>query len=244
VVTGAGRGIGRVIAMGLAADGFDVCVGDLDADGADATAKAIRATGAGAMSARLDVRDPGSVAEVFEGVERTLGVASVLVNNAGVTVQKAAADMTLDEWNFVQSVCLTGTFLCAREAASRLIAAGVSGAIVNIASINGMVAPAFHPSPAYAAAKAGVIGLTRALAVEWGRARIRVNAVSPTYVRTEMTAARLADSGYASRILERTPLGRIAEPEDMVGAVRFLASESALMITGQTLAVDGGWTIV
>lgn len=240
VVTGAARGIGRAIAGAFAAAGDVVVVADLDDGAAERTAAAIRAGGGQATAVRLDVRDDASVRTLFERV----GVADVLVNNAGVTVQKEATRLTLEEWDFVQSVNLTGTFLCARAAAVALQRAGRGGSIVNVASINGLVAPAFHPSSAYTAAKAGILGLTRALAVEWAAAGIRVNAICPTYVRTEMTSARLSDPDYAARILERTPLGRIADPSDMTGAVLFLASPASAMVTGQALAVDGGWTIV
>jgi len=244
LVTGAGRGIGRALARAFAGRGARVAVADLDPGSAESAAGAIRAGGGRAVGLAADVRDEASVRSLFDRIESELGPADIVVNNAGVTVQKPAVELTVAEWDFVQSVCLTGTFLCARTAAARWIERGKTGCIVNIASINGVVAPAFHASSAYAAAKAGVIGLTRALAVEWGGSGIRVNAICPTYVKTEMTAARLAEGDYASKIVGRTPLGRIAEPDDMAGAVLFLASPAASMITGQALPVDGGWTIV
>lgn len=243
VITGAGRGIGQVIASALAQAGADIVACDVDGASAEATAEAIRSDGRKALGVQVDVTQEISVAGLVEQALDWSGRLDVLVNNAGVTVQKEAVALTLDEWNRVLGVNLTGVFLCCRCAAPVMVRGG-GGRIVNVASINGQVAPAFHPSSAYSAAKAGVLGLTRALAVEWGKSGIRVNAICPTYVRTDMTEHRLSDPEYLSNIVGRTPLGRVAEPLDMVGAALFLASFASGMVTGHALNVDGGWVIV
>lgn len=243
IVTGAGRGIGQAIAVALAQAGGEVVACDVDGATVEATAEAIRSKGGKALDLRVDVTDELSVAALMERAFAWSGRIDVLVNNAGATVQKEAVVLTLAEWNRVLAVNLTGAFLCCRSAAPVMMRGG-GGSIVNLSSINGQVAPAFHPSSAYTAAKAGILGLTRALAVEWGRDAIRVNAVCPTYVRTEMTAARLADPQYLANIEARTPLGRVAEPEDIAAAVLYLASAASGMVTGHALSVDGGWVIV
>lgn len=243
VVTGAGRGIGRALACALAEAGANVVACDLCQADVEETAERIASRGVEALAAVADVTSEADVERMVQCVNDRFGRLDVLVNNAGTTVQKPATEITLEEWNRVLAVNLTGTFLCSRKAAP-LLARGGNGAIVNIGSINGQVAPALHPSSAYSAAKAGVLGLTRALAVEWATLGVRVNAVCPTYVRTEMTAARLRDPEYAARIENRTPLGRIAEPDDLAGAVVFLASPASGMVTGHALNVDGGWVIV
>lgn len=243
VVTGAGRGIGRALACALAEAGANVVACDLCQADVEETAERIASRGVEALAVVADVTSEADVDRMVQCASDRFGRLDVLVNNAGTTAQKPATEITLEEWNRVLAVNLTGTFLCSRKAAP-LLARGGNGAIVNIASINGQVAPALHPSSAYSAAKAGVLGLTRALAVEWATLGVRVNAVCPTYVRTEMTAARLSDPEYAARIENRTPLGRIAEPDDLAGAVVFLASPASRMVTGHALNVDGGWVIV
>ena len=243
IVTGAGRGIGRAIARALSEAGAGVVVCDIDGVSAEAGAAEIRSAGGVALSARVDVTQENSVADLVEQAARWGGRLDVLVNNAGVTVQRRTEELSLEEWNSVLAVNLTGAFLCSKHAA-RVMSRGDGGSIVNIASIHAQVAPAFHRAAAYAAAKAGLLGLTRALAVEWAPNGIRVNAICPTYVRTEMTRKQLEDPDYLARIVERTPLGRVADPSDIVGSVLYLASAASGMVTGHTLNVDGGWLSV
>jgi NAD(P)-dependent dehydrogenase (short-subunit alcohol dehydrogenase family) len=241
LVTGAGRGIGREAALAFAAADARVVAGDVDAAAAKDTAEAIGAQGGRGLGLALDVADPRSVALGVEEAARFGGDRlDVLVNNAGVNVVKPTDELTLEEWQRVLSVNLTGVFLCS-QAAARLMRRHGGGRILNVASIYGLVGPALHSAAAYAAAKGGVVNLTRALAVEWARDGILVNAVAPTHVRTDMSRARVDDPAWRARMLERTPLGRVLEPADVVGALLFLASPAAGCVTGQVLAIDGGW---
>jgi len=241
LVTGAGRGIGRATAEAFANAGARVIVADVDEASAKSVADGIAATGGQACAIGLDV---GSAISVETGIAQAArfggGRLDVLINNAGVNVVKATDAITLEEWERVVRVNLTGVFLCS-QAAARVMRGHGGGRIVNVASIYGLVGPALHAASPYAATKSGVVGLTRALAIEWAADGIRVNAFAPTHVRTEMTRARVDDEEYRARLLARTPLGRVLEPDDVVGALLFLASPAADSITGHVLAVDGGW---
>jgi NAD(P)-dependent dehydrogenase (short-subunit alcohol dehydrogenase family) len=169
------------------------------------------------------------------------GSVDVLVNNAGTALRKAAVQLPLEDWDKVVAVNMTGVFLCARAAARHMIAAGQGGAIVNMASIMGFSGGGLYPNISYQTTKGAVVNMTRALAVEWAPNGIRVNAVAPTYVRTRFIAPLLAQPELMARIEAMTPLGRIAEPEEVAAAILFLASPAASMITGHTLPVDGGF---
>ena len=241
LVTGAGRGIGRVIALGFAEAGAQVVAGDIDGPAAESVAKEIAARGGKAVGLTLDVTSQPSVAEAVAKAEAFGGGRiDVLINNAGINVLKPSDAITPEEWNRVMAVNLTGVFLCA-QATARVMRRHGGGRIINIASIFGLVGPVLHSATPYATTKGGVISMTRALAVEWARDGIRVTAIAPTYVRTEMTRARVEDPDHRALILGRTPLQRVLEPEDLVGSLLFLASPASEYVTGHVLAVDAGW---
>jgi NAD(P)-dependent dehydrogenase (short-subunit alcohol dehydrogenase family) len=241
LVTGAGRGIGRDLALALGDARAHVAVADVDRAGAADTAKAIAARGGRALGVTMDVTRAESVAAAMTEVEAFgEGRLDVLVNNAGVNVLKPTDAVTAEEWNRVFAVNVTGVFLCSQHAA-RVMRGHDGGRIINIASIFGLVGPVLHAATPYAASKGAVVSLTRALAIEWARDGIRVNAIAPTYVRTDMTRARVEDPDHRSLMLERTPLRRILEPDDLVGALLFLASPASEFVTGHVLAVDAGW---
>ncbi len=235
VVTGGQRGIGRAIADALSGAGASVAVLDLavDAEG--------RHPGSGELRIAADIADEDAVERAFDKVRATFGPVDILVNNAGINVIRPASEFSLQDWNRVISVNLTGQFLCARRAGRDMIAAGKGGRIVNIASVLGHLGPSMHTAVAYSAAKAGLIGMTRALAVEWATLGILVNAVCPGMTETELTRGRLASKEYTDRILARVPMRRISSPQDIADAVLFLVSPGAQMITGHSLNVDGGW---
>jgi NAD(P)-dependent dehydrogenase (short-subunit alcohol dehydrogenase family) len=230
-VTGGASGIGAACAELLAAAGATVVV--LDREPSPALPP-------GAEAIALDVTDESAVDAAMAEVAERHGQIDVLVANAGIAIRRPATELSLADWRKVVDVNLTGVFLCARSAARHMIAAG-GGSIVTIASVLGVVGGGVYPNISYQAAKGGVINLTRALALEWAEHGIRVNAVAPTYVRTPLTAGLVADAGVLRQIEARTPLGRLAEPEEVADAVLFLAGRGSAMVTGHVLAVDGGY---
>lgn len=240
LVTGAARGLGFAFAESLAAEGAKVALADLKAENVLAAAAAISACQGHAIGLACDVVDPVSAEKAVQETVGAFGRIDGLVNNAGVNQVAASEEADLSGWLRVIEVNLVGAYVMSRSVGPAMIANG-NGSIVNIASIHAHVAPAFHPASAYATSKAGLLGLTRALAVEWGKHSIRVNALAPGFVRTEMTRGRLDEPDYRARVLERTPLRAIIEPTDLTGAVHYLLSDASRLVTGQSLAVDGGW---
>ncbi|MGD0997208.1 MAG: 3-oxoacyl-[acyl-carrier-protein] reductase [Thermoleophilia bacterium] len=236
LVTGAGRGIGREIALTLAAAGAAVAVNDYAGeDVCRAVATEIAAMGTGALTVMGDVGDEQSVAEIVDRVEAELGPLSIVVNNAGITRDNVAMLMSPDEFDGVIRTHLRGTFLVSKAAARKMLRRR-EGSIINISSVVGRRGNAGQAN--YAAAKAGIIGLTKSLAKELGPRTIRVNAVAPGYIDTAMTQALAAEVRQA--IVDATPLRSIGRPSDVANAVLFLASPLSRYITGCTLPVDGG----
>lgn len=232
VVTGGSRGIGASVTARLARAGARVAVLDRSvADGAPADQPFVL----------CDVADEASVEAAFAEVDRVLGPVDLLVNAAGLTVRSTALQFRAADFAHVVGVNLTGTFLCAREAAKRMRERG--GAIVNLASVMGFSGGLF-PNAAYQASKGGVVNLTRALAVEWAPLGIRVNAVAPTYVETDLTRGLLADAAAMARVVDTMPMRRLATLDEVADAVLFLGSLASAMTTGHTLPVDGGFLAV
>jgi NAD(P)-dependent dehydrogenase (short-subunit alcohol dehydrogenase family) len=240
VVTGAGRGIGRAIALGLAEAGAMVCVAEIDGETGAAVADEIHGKGGKADHFVSDVGDEGSVEALFKSVADRHGGPQILVNNAGTAIRQPSLTVSMTDWETVMRVNMTGAFMCARTAARYMIAKG-GGRIVNMASIMGMSGGGLYPNISYQTSKGAVINMTRALALEWAKSGIRVNAVAPTWVRTDFIKGLLSKPDLVAQIEAMTPLGRLAEPEDIVGAVLYLASRASAMVTGHTLAVDGGY---
>ncbi len=239
LVTGGGRGIGRATAAALAAAGAKVAVCDMDGAAA-AAAAAIAEAGYAAEAHVMDVTDEAQVVTVVEAVAEGNGRLDVLINNAGTSLRQPAEELSLENWNKVVAVNMTGVFLCAREAGKRMLAQG-SGNIVNLASKWGMVAGPFYGNLSYHATKGAVVMMTRALASEWGP-RIRVNAIGPTFVRTPLTAHLFNDPQIREGVEQFMPLNRMAETDDMIGGILYLASDASSMVTGEILMIDGGWT--
>jgi NAD(P)-dependent dehydrogenase (short-subunit alcohol dehydrogenase family) len=234
VVTGGQRGIGRTIASGLRAAGATVAVLDLLQDVKDAEKTGISAY-------HCDVADEASVEHALASVAARHGRIEILVNNAGINVLGPAVSYPTATWQRIIDINLTGAFFCARRVGAELIKAGNGGRIINIASVMGHIAPSVHSAVAYSAAKAGMLGLTRALAVEWAKHLITVNAICPGMILTDLTASRMNDETYELGMRRRIPSGQFGSPQDLVGAAIYLASPAANLVTGHALNVDGGW---
>jgi NAD(P)-dependent dehydrogenase (short-subunit alcohol dehydrogenase family) len=239
VITGGGSGIGRGTALGMARAGAVIHVLDRNAEAAEETAALVRKAGGEAASHFVDVGDEAAIDRAMAGIAEK-GAIDILVNNAGMALRKPSVDLPLADWDAVLKVNLTGVFLCARAAARHMIA-NKKGAIVNLASIMGLSGGGLYPNISYQATKGAVVNLTRALAVEWAPFGVRVNAVAPTWVRTDFIKPLTDDPGLLARMNAMTPLGRIAEVEEVVGGIVYLASPAASMVTGHTLAIDGGF---
>ena len=240
LVTGAARGIGRALSLGLAQAGAHVAVLDLPhmAEEAQGVRKDIEALGRTCRTYTLDVRDIPSVQPAVDRIAADFGALDILINNAGTRIQKPALEVTEDEWDLVVDTNLKGLFFCAQAAARHMVPRG-SGRIINLASQLGLVATPGRP--AYCASKGGVINLTRALALEWIRHGVTVNAIGPGPTDTGRGAPE-PDLAEAQRVIEaRMPLGRRMQPEELVGAAIYLASPAAAAITGHTMIVDGGY---
>ncbi len=240
LVTGAASGIGETVAHGFAREGASLAVADRDAKGAERVAEAVRRAGGRAHAFEVDVTDPKGVAAFVEAAGRRLGRLDVLVNSAGVREIAPVLELSLEEWNRVMGVNITGTFLCSQAFARAVLGKGGKGAIVNLASTLGVVAAPNRA--AYTASKHAVVGLTKEMAMELADKGIRVNAVGPGVIRTPLTERYFQDAESAQRIKDLHSLGRWGEPEEVAKAILFLASEEASFCVGTILIVDGGWT--
>ncbi len=239
VVTGASRGIGAAIAVALAEAGADL-VGISRRAGDGATADAVRALGRSYTSVAADLATREGITAAVAAIDRLGEAVDILVNNAGIAERNPAEDHTDEQWDAVLAVDLTAPFLLAREIGTRMLARG-RGRIVFLSSMN-----AFQGGRnvvGYAAAKAGVGGLVRALANEWADRGVGVNAIAPGYVETELTLGRDGDPERVAALTPRMPAGRWATPRDLAGAAVFLSSDAAAYIHGVTLPVDGGWLV-
>lgn len=243
VVTGAGAGIGRGIALGLAGHGADVLACDIDADGLDETVVAVEGLGRRGYGVRCDVGDDAQITGLFAEVDRAFGRIDILVNNVGHGARAKPEELALPDWDYVLRTGVTASLRCSQEAGRRMIAAGRGGSIINISSIAGASALG-RGNLAHSANKGALNQLTRELAVEWAKHGIRVNAILPCQVLTEGFQVWLDspafDPGLMERFLQGIPMGRLALAEDMVGPAVFLASDAAAMVTGALLGVDGG----
>ena len=240
IVTGGGGGLGSLAARAFAAAGADVVLVGRTAEQLRATEDAVRGTGRGAAAIVADVTRSADVNRMVEEAVVAFGRVDILLNNAGVTSPKTALELTDDDWHRIMDTSATGAFYCARAVAPVMMRQR-EGCIISVGSI--LSARGMAQRTAYSAAKAAVVNLTRALALELGPHGIRVNAIAPTVIVTDLNRelVRTQPQLYQA-VLDRTPLGRLGEPEDIAGALVFLASPAARFITGQTLFVDGGYT--
>jgi 3-oxoacyl-[acyl-carrier protein] reductase len=235
LITGAAQGIGRAIALGMAKEGADVCIADVNAENAEATAEEVRTSGVKSTAISLDVSNPDGVTRAFSSFMEEFGTLDILVNNAGITRDGLLLRMKEEDWESVINVNLKGTFLCCREAV-KIMSRQRSGKIINISSVVAFIG---NPGQAnYSSSKAGVIGLTKTIAKEYASRGIRVNAIAPGFIQTSMTEA-LSDS-VKEEMIQAIPLSHFGTPDDVTNAVIFLASGESDYITGQVLHVNGG----
>ena len=239
LVTGASRGIGRGLAKALAAAGATVAVAARDLEALQQLAAEIAAAGGEALPVRLDVRDLDQINGAVDQLVARYGRVDILVNNAGLGANHPALAVSEADWDEMMAVNLKGLFFCC-QAAGRIMLAQEHGRIVNMSSQAGVVGIRDHA--VYSASKGAVNQLTRVLALEWSASGVTVNAVAPTFIYTPGTADRLDQPDYLQGVLQRLPIGRVGTIDDVSGAVIYLASPAAAMVTGHILLVDGGWT--
>lgn len=239
IVTGAGRGLGRTMARALASAGADIVAAARTRAEIESLAAEIEATGRRAKAITCDVTSESSCRELVEGAVEAFGRVDILVNNAGINIRKPFLDLPFEEYQRVIETNLYGYFLCAK-AAGRYLVAQRAGKVINISSILGTVA--LPTQAAYASSKGAIEQLTKVLALEWAESNVQVNAIAPTYFETELTRPLFEDPDRNRFITERTPMRRWGKPDELAGAVIFLASSASDYITWHTLLVDGGWT--
>ena len=240
LVTGGSRGIGAAVARSLAEAGADVAVSARDRDSLADTCRQIELTGRRSLAIAFDVTRTSTISEAISAVERELGPIDILVNNAGVNLPRPALEVSEDQWDTILDTNLKGAFFCAQRV-GRTMVARRGGRIVNIASAAGLI-PA-HERAAYCASKAGLVMLTRVLALEWAEFGVTVNALAPTFVETELAAQTLNRPGVRAFWESRISLGRLATTADVATVVRYLVSSEASFITGVALPIDGGLTM-
>ena len=240
LVTGASKGLGRAMAVGLARAGASLALCGRSMADLEETQREVEQLSARAGSYRMDVLDRDGIREAVDAIRKDFGEIDILVNNAGVNIRKPVTQLAEEEWDLVLDTNLKGYFLVAQAVVPHMIRRG-RGKIINISSIMGTVA--LENLVAYASSKGGVVQMTKVMAIEWAKHNINVNAIGPTYFETPLVAALRDDPDRFRFINERTPMGRWGQPEELEGTVIFLASRASDFITGQTIYVDGGWTI-
>lgn len=239
LVTGAASGIGRAIALVYAREGAKVVVSDVDADGGEETVRLVRAAGGEAFFVRADVSSSDDCRLLVDRAVKAWGRLDIACNNAGIAgLLTPTADYPDEEWDRVIAVNLTGVFFGMKHQIAQMVRQG-GGSIVNIASILGQVA--FANAPAYTAAKHGVVGLTRACALEYGAQGVRVNAIGPAFIHTPMIAAIEGDSTTLASVVQMHAIGRLGQPEEVAELAAWLSSDRASFVTGSYHAVDGGY---
>jgi NAD(P)-dependent dehydrogenase (short-subunit alcohol dehydrogenase family) len=238
LVVGGGRGLGRAAAQALADAGATVAVASRTGSEVESL---VGELGAKASAHRIDVRDIDDIHRAVDDVLETHARIDILVNSAGTNVQQSVLDVTEQAWDDVMATNLKGSFFCAQAVARHMLTRG-SGKIINVAST--FASLGFYGRAVYAASKGGMMQFTRVMALEWADRGLNVNAIGPTAVRTQMNAELFEDEVYRNKVLSRIPAGRWCEPEDVVGAVVYLASPASDMVNGHLLLVDGGWSAI
>lgn len=238
IVTGGNRGLGRSIALGLARAGADIAVVGRSEEHNDSVMQEIEAIGRKTASFTTDLRNIDSIKEMVGQVIHHFGRLDILVNNAGVSLTERALNIKEADWDYVMELNVKSLFFCC-QAAAHVMKENDGGKIINLASVAGAVGDV-GIAP-YTASKAAVINLTRSLALEWVKYGIHVNAIGPAYIETDMNTKELSIPKVREKIVQKTPLNRLGEPDEIAGAAVFLSSAASNYMTGQTIFVDGGW---
>ncbi|WP_017798098.1 SDR family NAD(P)-dependent oxidoreductase [Oceanobacillus kimchii] len=240
IVTGAGKGIGRSIALLFAQNGADVALMARNEEELSDVAKEIEAIGQKALPIPIDLTNINEIPSVVEKVYKYFGKIDILVNNAGMNIPKQAEEVTEDDWDRIIDINVKSVFFIS-QAVGKYLKAAEQGKIINVSSQMAFVG--YYKRSVYASSKGALTQLTRSLSIEWAPYNINVNAVAPTFIETPMTRKMLVDKDFKNDVLNRIPLRRLAKEEDLFGAFVYLASNASNMVTGQTLIVDGGWTV-
>ncbi|MCS7234314.1 MAG: glucose 1-dehydrogenase [Synergistetes bacterium] len=238
LITGGSKGIGKAITMALAECGAKVAIASRTFEDLQKVKREIEEKGGKCFTVTGDVSKVSDCYEIVEKTYQHYGKLDILVNSAGINIPKPALEVTEEDWEKVLSINLKGTFFCSQAAAKKMILQR-KGKIINITSQMAFVG--FYKRAAYCASKGGVTQLTKVLAIEWAPYNINVNCVAPTFIYTPMTKPMFEDKDFHEEVLRRIPMGRIGNPEDVVGAVIYLSSEDSNLVTGSTILVDGGW---
>ena len=239
LVTGGSRGIGEAAALALAEAGADVAVASRTVEQSRAVAARVADLGRRSLAVRADVRQVDSIRAMVDEVSNHFGRVDILVNSAGINILRPVLEVKEDEWDRILDTNLKGLFFTC-QAVGRLMVEQNYGRIVNIASQMAVVG--YFNRAAYCASKGGVAQVTKVMAIEWARHNVTVNAVAPTFIETTMTAKMFQDEEFRAEVLGRIPMGRLGSLDEVTGAVLYLASDAASLVTGHTLLVDGGWT--
>lgn len=239
-ITGGARGIGKSASIALAQAGADIAIVDRDIGEAEKTAKELEIYGVQTIAVQTDVTNPDDVNKMIDTILKAFGTIDIAFNNAGICINEKAEEMSYESWRKVTDINLTGVFLTA-QAAGRVMIKNGKGTIINTASMSGHIVNHPQPQCAYNASKAGVIMLTKSLAVEWAPYKVRVNSISPGYIATEMTLKAI---NWIPGWVESTPARRMGNPEELQGAIIYLASDASTFTTGTDIVIDGAFTCV
>jgi 2-deoxy-D-gluconate 3-dehydrogenase len=240
VITGASQGLGMELARFMAEAGASVALIARNEDKLSKLEKELTDAGHKAISVPLDIMKTEKIQPAMKKINDHFGGIDILINNAGTNITKPAEEITEADWDQVLDLNLKSAFFCC-QAAGDYLKKSENGKIINMSSQ--MAAVGYYKRSAYSSSKGGMTQLTRSLAIEWAKYNVNVNAVAPTFVETPLTKPMLDDPDFQQDVMNRIPLGRLAQPEDLFGAILFLSSASSSMVTGQTLFVDGGWTV-
>lgn len=241
IVTGGGQGLGREMALALAEAGADVAVVQRHAAVAEQTAEEIRKLGRDSFAMKVDVSKTEDIRNMVSAVKERFGKIDILINNAGISHHAPAAELKEEDWDRMMDINLKGVFLGSQMVGREMIKQR-KGSIINIASMSGFIVNRPQPQAHYNTAKAGIVMLTKTLAMEWAKYNIRVNAIAPGYIRTPLLARNLGPGTISEEWIKLTPMGRLGEPFEIKGIALFLASRASSFVTGSTIVIDGGYT--